>query len=398
MKPSLTPIIGIEIHIELATKTKMFCGCSADHFRRPPNTHTCPVCLGLPGALPMPNKKAIEAVILLAGIFQSKINRRFLFDRKNYFYPDLPKGYQISQHFFPIGQGGQVTIMDQGQFVPIALQDIHLEEDTGKLIHQKDSTLIDYNRSGVPLVEIVSQPNIHSWAQAKEYLKRIQQTARWLGISECDMEKGSMRMEANISLSPNPKILPDYKVEIKNLNSFRFTQKAIDYEIARQKEIILKGERPKQETRGYNVQRGITYSQRTKEEAKDYRYFPEPDIPPFEFSLSAIKNITKKIKTTPWEKEKELISRFGLSWENSQILVSNRKMLDLFEEVVKLVKDKKLKSVKLANLLINKKIPWENLSPKEVLQALKEKKDKFLIFCIFISYYINIKTNNNSIF
>ncbi len=377
MQSSLVPIIGLEVHFELKTESKMFCSCSPNHFQKPANIQVCPICLGLPGTLPVPNQKAIQYTLMIALVFKSKIDRQFMFDRKNYFYPDLPKGYQISQHFSTIGRGGEVEILENGQFIKIPLQDIHLEEDTAKLIHKKEYSLIDFNRSGVPLVEIVSQPKIHTPSQAKAYLKRIQQTVRWLGISDCDMEKGSMRLEANISLSKDPDKLPPYKIEIKNLNSFRFVEKALEYEIARQKKIILSGQIPKQETRGFSPEKGITYPQRIKEEAKDYRYFPDPDIPPFSFDYRKLQKIKKFIPHLPWDEEKKLIDKFKINWKDAQIIASKKVLLDFFYKLSNIAEKKKINITKLATMLVNKKIDWKKEDPKRIVeQMIKDEKEK----------------------
>ena len=327
------PVIGLEVHVELKTKSKMFCGCSAEYFGKNPNTHICPVCLGLPGALPVPNKKSIEWCIMIGLALNCKINNFSKFDRKNYFYPDLPKGYQISQYDQPFAVGGYIHLegetsrhLPAGAKKRIMIRRVHMEEDTGKLIHQGDSTLIDFNRCGVPLVEIVTEPDFESAEEVVEYLKKLQQIVRYLGVSDADMEKGDMRLEPNISLSPcHPELvsgsqyqqtkmlkqdgyqtvtrqvqhdnrkLPKYKVEVKNINSFRFVEKAIEYEIKRQGKILDDGRTPSQETRGWDEDKQKTVTQRVKEEANDYRYFPEPDIPPIRLSESQISNLKSQI-------------------------------------------------------------------------------------------------------
>ncbi len=353
------PIIGMEIHIELKTNSKMFCGCKNDPFNAPkPNIYTCPVCLGLPGALPVANKKAIEWTIMLGLALGCRINQFSKFDRKHYFYPDLPKGYQISQHDLPFCFDGKV-LTSEGE---IRIRRIHLEEDTGKLVHAtaggKKVSLIDFNRSGVPLVEIVTEPDIQSASQAKEYAKKIYQIVRYLGISEADMEKGQMRLEANVSLkNQKDKDLPNYKVELKNINSFRFLEKAIEYEIARQKKIISDGKTPLQETRGYNAQKNITYSQRSKEEAADYRYFPDPDIPPIKISDDWLGEIKTNLPQLPEQILKTWQEKYQLKNKDLDLLFDKpeeTQWLDLlFQEANKQGIDLK----KLANYLINKKLP-----------------------------------------
>jgi len=369
-----TPIIGMEVHVELNTQSKMFCGCSAKHFHIKPNTHTCPVCLGLPGALPVPNKKAIDWTILIAHAFNCHVNSQSKFDRKHYFYPDLSKGYQISQYDQPISQNGYL-VLDKGK--KIKINRIHLEEDTGKLLHKtiknKKVSLIDFNRSGVPLVEIVTQPDISSGQEAKEYLKKLRDIIRSLKVSDCDMEKGSMRLEANISLSKNLKKLPSYKVEIKNLNSFRFVDQAINYEIDRQTRLLEKGITPDQETKGYDSKLKKTFSQRSKEEAQDYRYFPEPDIPPMIFTDKYIAQIKNQLPTLPEDKVKILIKDNQINQTDARLLVANSDYLYYFQTAIKLIKDINFSPQKLTNMIINKKVDINKISPKKLIKQLTEK-------------------------
>ncbi|MCS7093512.1 MAG: Asp-tRNA(Asn)/Glu-tRNA(Gln) amidotransferase subunit GatB [Patescibacteria group bacterium] len=372
------PIIGIEIHVQLKTASKMFCGCKNYPFgAKKPNFYTCPVCLGLPGALPVPNKKAIEWTIALGLALKCQINSLSKFDRKHYFYPDLPKGYQISQYDSPFCFNGKVTT-SQGE---VSIRRIHLEEDTGKLIHAsvngKKVTLIDFNRSGVPLIEIVSEPQIHSPAQAKECAKKIFQIIRYLNLSDADMEKGQLRLEANVSLRPkNRQDLPNYKVELKNINSFRFLEKAIETEIKRQTEILLQGKTPVQETRGYNAEKNLTYPQRSKEEAADYRYFPEPDIPPIRISsqwLESIKNslpLDYETLLASWEKsyrvEKHLVS----------LLFDTHHQAAWLEKLFQKAKRLGIEVRRLVNFLANKKIKvnlFAHEEPQKILDLFHEQ-------------------------
>jgi aspartyl-tRNA(Asn)/glutamyl-tRNA(Gln) amidotransferase subunit B len=334
------PVIGLEIHIELATKSKMFCSCSADYFGAKPNTHTCPVCLGLPGALPVANKVAIEYAQRLGIALHSENLLSSKFDRKNYFYPDLAKGYQISQYQEPFSLGGYIEIEVNGEAKKINVTRAHLEEDTGKLAHEQiDSrkvSLIDFNRSGLPLVETVSEPEMHSSDEAKAYAQKLQQIVRYLGISDCDMEKGSMRIEPNVSLRKvGTKDLPKYKVELKNINSFRFAQKAIEYEIVRQTEILEKGETPALETRGWDEAKNKTFSQRAKEMAHDYRYFPEPDIPPYVFTKEYIANLQANMPELPDDRRRRFESEYQLSSYDCLLLSSDIDLANFFEETVK---------------------------------------------------------------
>lgn len=363
-----TPIVGMEIHVELATKSKMFCQCSAEHFLVPANTHTCPVCLGLPGALPVPNKQAIEDTIKIGLALGCHVNLHSKFDRKHYFYPDLPKGYQISQYDQPLCEKGEV-MLESGKKIRITR--VHLEEDTGKLQHHTGdrSSLIDYNRSSVPLVEIVTEPDFSSSEETKEFLKLLRHTIRFLGVSQADMEKGSMRLEANISLSPDGN-LPPYKVEVKNINSFNYVAAAIDYELKRHREYLDKGEWPKQETRGYNSATKKTFSQRSKEEAKDYRYFPEPDIPPLVFDQKYIDQLKDSLPLLPHTVINTLVAA-GVRHPFA-VQVSTNKQLSHF--ALELTELKPELSDKIIGLLLNHKLSHENKTPTGLIAEYQKSQ------------------------
>jgi len=368
-------IIGLEVHVELKTNSKMFCSCSADHFDKKSNTQTCPTCLGLPGALPVPNKKAIDWTILLGLALEGEIQKNARFDRKNYFYPDLPKGFQISQYDKPFILGGNLKLVSGKN---IRIRRVHLEEDTGKLLHEtidgERVTLIDFNRSGVPLVEIVSEPDMNSSDEAKEYLETLQKIVQSLGISSADMEKGMMRCEPTVNLEVSDGKSKFYTplVEIKNINSFRFVKKAIDFEVDRQfkefLEIKIEKQKGNKTTRGWNEKKGITFLQRAKEEANDYRYFPEPDIPLIEWSDRDIRNWKLEIGKyeLPWDKKKRFISQYGLSEYQARILTQDKKTADYYEECVRIANGKE---VEIANLIINKRAP-ENLTPEELIKFI----------------------------
>ena len=364
------PVIGLEVHVELYTKSKMFCACSADYFGKEPNTHTCPVCLGLPGALPSPNQQAIDWCLEIGLALGTKIANSSKFDRKNYFYPDLAKGYQISQYDLPFCSGGEVTLTNGKK---IRITRAHMEEDTGKLTHAKvdgkSVSLIDFNRSGVPLVEIVTEPDFENAREVVEYLKKLQQTVRYLGVSQADMEKGDMRLEPNISLrKKGQKDLPDYKVEVKNINSFKFVEKAINFEISRQAKILDVGELPVQETRGWNEQKNATVSQRSKEEAHDYRYFPEPDIPPFTFTKEQIEKLAKKTPELPAAKLERFKKDYQLSQYDAEILTRDLSSADYFEEATYAGKEAGLTPKQVANIIINKKPDIANILPATLIK------------------------------
>lgn len=346
------PVIGLEIHVELQTKSKMFCQCSADYFGKEPNTQVCPVCLGLPGALPVPNKKAIEYCQLIGLALDCKLNKISKFDRKHYFYPDLPKGYQISQYDEPLCSKGQITIYNpkSREEIKHEITRVHMEEDTGKLIHRDEESLIDFNRSGVPLVEIVTEPDFANAENVKAFLKELQIIIRDLNVSNADMEKGSMRLEPNISLRlKTKKQLPSYKVEVKNINSFNFVKKAIEYEIKRQTKILESGKIPEQETRGFNENKGITFSQRSKEYAHDYRYFPEPDIPPLEFDQTYFNKLKKSLPELPRKRLQRFI-KLGLPQPDAFLLAFDPILTEKFEQLVSLGD-----AQNIAKIIINKK-------------------------------------------
>jgi len=339
-------IIGLEIHAELKTKSKMFCSCDNDADNAAPNQHTCPICMAHPGTLPVPNKQAIEWTILTGLALHSKVNKLSKFDRKNYFYPDIPKGYQISQYDLPFVYDGYMNI-DGDQ---VAITRIHLEEDTAKNTHpdKKDYSLIDFNRAGTPLMELVTEPVIKSAEQAKKFCQNYQRILRYLDISDADMEKGHMRCEANISVQEKGKweykgeckidALGDYKlnpkVEVKNINSFKALEKAINYEIKRQIAAIEDGEKLVQETRGWNEDKNETVSQRKKETSADYRYFPEPDIPPLNISDEMITDIKKHLIEMPPEKKIRFMEEYNFTDEVADLLVSDRHLANYAENVI----------------------------------------------------------------
>ena len=353
----ITPLIGLEVHAELETNSKMFCSCPADHFGKKPNTQTCPVCLGLPGALPVPNKKAIESCIQIGLALNCSINRLSKFDRKQYFYPDLAKGYQISQYDEPFCSGGFI-ILNSGK--KIGIERVHLEEDTGKLQHTEINgervTLIDFNRGGVPLVEIVSHPDMENSAEAKEYLKKIHEIIRPLGVSSADMEKGQMRLEPTNNVNIDGKYTP--MVEVKNINSFNFATAAIDFEVSRQVEEFektgLEKSATNKTTRGYDPMKKVTFLQRTKEEAKDYRYFPEPDIPPFIIENDVIEKLRHKLPLLP-DQEIEALVSLGVEKNDAKILISNQNRVAT-ERLKGFTGDQDVDIKKLASLIVNGKL------------------------------------------
>ncbi len=367
------PVIGLEIHVELKTESGMFCQCKIGQFADKSNRHVCPVCLGLPGSLPVPNKKAIEWAIKIGKALNCHINLNAKFDRKHYTYPDLPKGYQISQYDEPMATGGWLKVRSQEK--KFRIHRVHLEEDTGKLIHLGGDTLVDFNRSGTPLVEIVTEPDFNSSDDAKMFLEELHTIIRYLDVSDADMEKGTMRLEPNISVRTVEMAakneLPKYKVEVKNINSFNFVKKAIDYEVKRHIEILERGETPVQETRGYVEADSSTISQRSKEEAHDYRYFPEPDIPPLRFTKEFIDSIT--VPELPNVKVARYVSIYKIRLNDAHLLTRDKKTAEYIERCFEVKASSDISDLpqKIANAFVNRRVAVD-LSPVEFVQKVIE--------------------------
>ena len=332
-------VIGLEVHAELKTKTKIFCGCSTE-FGADPNTHVCPVCLGLPGVLPVLNKEVLHFAVKAGLALHCDILPFSKFDRKNYYYPDLPKNFQTSQFDLPICLNGYVDIEVGGKQRRIHLTRIHMEEDAGKLVHSgstidtSDSSCVDYNRTGVPLIEIVSEPDIRSGEEARAYLEKLRSILQYLGVSDCRMEEGSMRCDANISIRPVVSETLGTKTEIKNINSFSGVQKGIEYEAVRQAQILEEGGTIQQATRGWEEAKGITVLQRIKEGSSDYRYFPEPDLIPIEVSSEYIEEVRRELPELPDVRKERFKTEFGLSDYDSSLLTADKATADYFEAVV----------------------------------------------------------------
>src|SRR6266487_1293134 len=319
--PRFEPVIGLEVHVQLQTATKIFCSCST-RFGAPPNTNVCPVCLGMPGALPVLNRKVVEFATLAAMALNCRINETSIFARKNYFYPDLPKGYQISQYDKPLAEFGAIEIKVNGATKKIGITRVHLEEDAGKSLHEgftdsAEKTAIDLNRSGVPLIEIVSEPDISSPEEAYEYLTRLKEIILYTEVSDCNMEEGSLRCDANISVRPRGQKEFGTKTEVKNVNSFRFIRQALEYEIGRQIDVIESGGKITQETRLYNAGEGKTYSMRSKEQAHDYRYFPEPDLLPLVVDEKWQARLRAALPELPEARRKRMMSDYGISEQDA---------------------------------------------------------------------------------
>jgi aspartyl-tRNA(Asn)/glutamyl-tRNA(Gln) amidotransferase subunit B len=348
------PVIGLEVHVQLLTETKAFCGC-ANHYGSAPNTNVCPVCLGLPGALPVLNRKAVEFAALTGLAINCTIRERSIFARKNYFYPDSPKGYQISQFDKPIAEHGWIDVPTaDGTIKRVGVTRAHMEEDAGKSIHDgfADSatrTYVDLNRCGTPLVEIVSEPDLRTPDEAYEYLNRLKEILLFAGVSDCNMEEGSLRCDANVSVMPRGSKTFGTKVEVKNVNSFRYIRSALEYEIERQIEIVEAGGRIQQETRLWNQAEGRTFSMRSKEQAHDYRYFPEPDLPPLIVSEDWLAEIAATMPELPEARRRRMIAEYDLTEQDAQTLTATREFADRFEAVASTAKSPR----RVANLLLS---------------------------------------------
>jgi len=338
MEKTYEPVIGLEVHVQLQTRSKMFCSCSAAYAGAEPNTHVCPVCLALPGVLPVMNQQAVEYAFMTGLALECEIPEAAKFDRKNYPYPDLVKGYQISQYDLPFNINGALTVDVDGETRRIGIHRAHLEEDTAKLIHKRENgsshSLVDVNRSGVPLLEIVSEPDIRSPAEARAYLQKLRLIVQTLGVSTGNMEEGAMRCDVNVSLRPTGTERFGTKVEVKNLNSARSVQRALEFEIIRQAEVLDRGERVSQETRGWDDDRGVTVSQRSKEEAHDYRYFPEPDLPPIFVSREWVEAIRARLPELPDARRERYIRDFGLSRYDAIQLTASLGTSTFFERTI----------------------------------------------------------------
>ncbi len=352
-------VIGLEIHAQLKTNTKIFCGCETS-FGDDANSHGCPVCLGLPGALPVLNRRVVEMAVLAGLATDHSINEKSIFARKNYFYPDLPKGYQISQYDLPICENGKITVNVKGKEKTLGITRIHLEEDAGKLIHDQDvDSLFDVNRCGTPLIEIVSEPEMRSGAEAYAYLTSIKKILEYLDVSDCNMEEGSLRCDVNISLRPKGETKLGTKTELKNMNSFRAVEKAIEYEVMRQADILESGGSIIQQTFLWDPDKNVTVPMRTKEDAHDYRYFPEPDLVPLVVESGWVSDIKEKMPELPQAKLERFMSDYSLSQEHAETLTDSIAIADYFEQVAEISQDSKSAA------------SWVM---QDVLRIIKEKK------------------------
>jgi len=367
-------VIGLEVHLQLSTKTKAFCGCSID-FGRPANSCVCPVCLGFPGSLPVYNKEALNSAIKIALAFNCQIQEHTKFDRKNYFYPDLPKDYHISQYDFPLSRNGYLYIYTENKPKKIGITRIHLEEDAGKLIHEQGHSLVDFNRAGIPLIEIVSEPDIFSPQEAFDYLTALKSIIEYLDVSDCDMEKGSLRCDANISLRPEGSQTLGVKTELKNMNSFKGVKEALEYEVERQTELLLDNQALIQETRLWDAQKCQTVAMRSKEGAKDYRYFPDPDLTLFNIGKELVEELKSELPELPQAKMQRFMKDYSLSEYDAKILVNSKRNAQFSEDCIKLYADKDKKP--LINWLIGPLLQEAN-SRKSEISGLKLDKNEFI--------------------
>jgi aspartyl-tRNA(Asn)/glutamyl-tRNA(Gln) amidotransferase subunit B len=348
-------VIGLEVHSQLLTRSKMFCSCSTDYAYAAPNTHVCPICMGMPGVLPVINQQAIAYTIMTALALNCEIPLYSKFDRKNYPYPDLMKGYQISQYDIPLSKNGYLTIEHNGHLKRIGITRVHLEEDTARLLHHDDYSLVDINRSGTPLMEIVSEPDLRSPEEARLYMQKLREILVYLGVSSGRMEEGSLRCDANISIRPMGQQELGVKTEIKNMNSFRSVERALAYEAQRQIELLRNGQAIHQETRGWVETRGITVPQRSKEYAHDYRYFPEPDLPPLLISRDWVEELREQLPELPDARRARYIDKYGLSAQDANVLTEDKALGDYFEQVLAVSQTSNLKdrAKAVANLVLN---------------------------------------------
>ncbi|WP_299025569.1 Asp-tRNA(Asn)/Glu-tRNA(Gln) amidotransferase subunit GatB [uncultured Thermanaerothrix sp.] len=372
------PVIGLEVHAELQTRSKMFCACPVvDATQAEPNTAVCPVCAGMPGVLPVINQRAVEYALRVALALDCEIATHSLFARKNYFYPDLPKGYQISQYEYPLAQHGRLPIFTSAGERAVSIRRVHLEEDTGKLTHitppgGESFSLVDLNRAGVPLLEIVSEPDLFSVEEVRAYAMALRTLLRYLGVNSGDMEKGVIRFEANVSVRPKGSTQLGTRVEIKNLNSFRALERAVAYEIERQSRLLSQGQHVEQETLGWNETEERTYSQRSKEEAHDYRYFPEPDLPPLVIEKAWIAAVRAALPELPHARRRRFIENYGLSPIDAALLVNERAVAEYYEAAVRAASD--LPPRMIANWILGEVFAWMNESG-ESIEQLKVSPD-----------------------
>ncbi len=377
-------VIGLEIHVQMDTKTKMFCSCPVE-FGAEPNTNVCPVCLGMPGSLPVVNRRAVEFAVRASLALNCEVHTESIFARKNYFYPDLPKGYQISQYERPLATDGWVEIeLPSGEKKKVRIRRLHIEEDAGKNIHEGSKSYVDLNRAGTPLMEIVTEPDIRSAEEARIFLETLRNIMRYTGVSKADMEKGQLRCDINVSVRPKGSDKLGTRTEIKNVNSFRFVQKAIEYEVERQVKVLEEGGEIVQETRTFDPATGKTYPMRSKEEAEDYRYFPDPDLLPLVVKEEWVEEIRKNMPELPHQRLERLLSQYGISEYEAKIFVQHKELGDFFEEAVKKFNEPKMIANWLLNdllgLLNEKQIPLEEspVSPENLAELVKLIKENVI--------------------